>query len=165
MIDLEKRKREKADNKSLRNNSLARIGNFIKEARLNRNESINELATSLKISPQQLKAIEEGQEDLLPEKVFVKAMVKRISEALKLDTEFIMKEFNNQAEEVKIEEILEEVNKEKEINKKFSKEIAYIPIIAIFFSGMIGFFASSIVLNIFSNPDNNSVKESLIKKD
>ena len=162
---MEKRKREKTDNKSLSNSSLSRIGNFIKEARLNRNESINELSASLKISPQQLKAIEEGQEDLLPEKVFVKAMIKRISDTLKLDTEFIMKEYNNQTEEVKIEEILEEVNKEKEINKKISKEIPYIPIIAIFLSGMMGLLASTIFLNIISNPDNNSVKEELIKKD
>mgnify|MGYP001394204738 CR=1 FL=1 len=65
--------------------SLKKIGDFIKEARLSKNQSVNELASDLKISEQQLKAIEEGRDDLLPEKVFVKAMIKKISEKLKID--------------------------------------------------------------------------------
>jgi len=72
------------------NSSLKRIGNFIKEARLSRNQSIEELASDLKIGAHQLEAIEEGNEEKLPEKVFVKAMIRRISQKLKLDTEFIM---------------------------------------------------------------------------
>ena len=70
--------------------SLKRIGNFIKEARLSRHQSIEELDSNLKIGAHQLEAIEEGNEEKLPEKVFVKAMVRRISQKLKLDTEFIM---------------------------------------------------------------------------
>ena len=57
------------------NSSLKRIGNFIKEARLSRNQSIEELAYDLKIGVHQLEAIEEGNEEKLPEKVFIKAMV------------------------------------------------------------------------------------------
>ena len=63
--------------------SLRKIGSIIKEARLSKNKSVNDLATNLKISEQQLKAIEEGRDDLLPEKVFVKAMIKKISEKSK----------------------------------------------------------------------------------
>ena len=161
---MEKIKNQKPDKKYLKSASLSRIGNFIKEARLKKNESISELAANLKISAEQLKAIEEGQEDLLPEKVFVKAMVKRISEKLQLDTEFIMREFNNQAEDVNIDEMIEEVNKEKEINKNSGKGIPYLSIITIFISGIIGLLFSSIVLNILTNTDNNSVKEELIKR-
>ena len=73
--------------------SLKRIGNFIKEARLSKNQSIEELASDLKIGAHQLKAIEEGNEEKLPEKVFIKAMIRRISQKLKLDTEFLMDEF------------------------------------------------------------------------
>ena len=91
--------------------SLERIGNFIKEARLSKNQSIEELASDLKIGAHQLEAIEEGNEEKLPEKVFVKAMVRRISQKLKLDTEFIMDEFKKERKEVKIEEIVEEVSK------------------------------------------------------
>jgi len=93
------------------NSSLKRIGNFIKEARLSRNQSIEELASDLKIGAHQLEAIEEGNEEKLPEKVFVKAMIRRISQKLKLDTEFIMNEFKTERKEVKIEEIVEEVYK------------------------------------------------------
>ena len=53
--------------------SLKRIGNFIKEARLSKNQSIEELASDLKIGAHQLEAIEEGNEEKLPEKVFIKA--------------------------------------------------------------------------------------------
>ena len=144
---------------------LKRIGNLIKEARLKNNDSISQLATDLKISAQQFQAIEEGQEELLPEKVFVKAMIKRISERLKLDTDFLIREFNNHSEENDIEEIIEEVNKEKKINNQSNKDISYIFLIAVFISGAIGLLASSVVLNIFTNLDNNSVKEETIKRD
>ena len=99
------------NNNSGEKSSLKRIGNFIKEARLSRNQSIEELASNLKIGVHQLKAIEEGNEKKLPEKVFVKAMIRRISQKLKLDTDFIMAEFKTERKEVKIEEIVEEVSK------------------------------------------------------
>ena len=53
------------NNNKEENSSLKRIGNFIKEARLGRNQSIEELASDLKIGTHQLKAIEEGNEDCL----------------------------------------------------------------------------------------------------
>ena len=91
--------------------SLKKIGNFIKEARISKNQSINELASDLKISDQQLKAIEEGRDDLLPEKVFVKAMIKKISEKLKIDMNDLLKEFNHQNEKIKVEETVENLQK------------------------------------------------------
>ena len=101
-----------------RENTLKRIGNFIKEARLSRNQSIEELASNLKIGEHQLKAIEDGNEDQLPEKVFVKAMVRRISDKLKLDTKFIMSEFETNRRELKIEEIVEEVSNKNHEDRK-----------------------------------------------
>ncbi len=156
---------EKIKNKKPNKDSLKRIGNLIKEARLKNNDSISQLANDLKISSQQFQAIEEGQEELLPEKVFVKAMIKRISERLKLDTDFLINEFNNHSDENDIEEIIEEVNKEKKINNQPNKDISYIFLIAVFISGVIGLLASSVVLNIFTNLDNNSIKEETIKRD
>ena len=108
----------KLDKNSINNSSLRRVGNFIKEARISRNQSIQHLASDLKIGAHQLQAIEEGNEELLPEKVFIKAMVRRISEKLKLDTEFIMNEFKTERKEVKIEEIVQEVSiKSKKSNQ------------------------------------------------
>ena len=132
---------------SSQNFPLLKIGNIIKETRLSRNQSVSELATDLKISIQQLKAIEEGREDLLPESVFVKAMVKRISERLKLDTSFIESELDKPEDTVKIEEIIEEVSNSKK-NKYFKKsQLAFFALIAI--SGIIGYYSSSLIFKFF----------------
>ena len=132
--------------------SLKKIGNYIKEARLSNNQSVNDLAASLKISEQQLKAIEEGRDDLLPEKVFVKAMIKKISEKLKLDINDLMNEFNHQKEQIKIEEIVEDVQKKIKIKNSFT----IIFVFNIFISGLIGFLASSYIFDFFSNINNKN---------
>ena len=153
------------DNNKGDNSTLKRIGNFIKEARLSRNQSIEELATDLKIGTHQLEAIEEGNEEKLPERVFVKAMVRRISQKLKLDTEFIMDEFKTERKEVRIEEIVEEVSKKnhesrhsKTLNPKGS-------VIFILISGLLGLIASSLIFTLFSESfQNQTPKQELIKK-
>ena len=151
----------KGKNSSL-NFPLLKIGNIIKEARLSRNQSVSELATDLKISIQQLKAIEEGREDLLPESVFVKAMVKRISERLKLDTSFIESELDKPEDTVKIEEIIEEVSNSKK-NKYFKKsQLAFFALIAI--SGIIGYLFSSLIFNFFVETKVDIDQKELIKK-
>jgi len=139
--------------------SLKKIGNTIKEARLSKNQTVNELASNLKISEQQLKAIEEGRDDLLPEKIFVKAMIKRISEKLKIDINDLMKEFNQKKEQIKIEEIVEDVQKEVKIKNSFG----LIFVFNIFIAGLIGFLASSYIYNFISNVNNESDTRNLIK--
>ena len=142
--------------------SLKRIGNFIKEARLSRNQSVEELASDLKIGSHQLKAIEEGNEEELPEKVFIKAMVRRISQKLKLDTEFIMNELKTERQEIKIEEIVEEVAKKTRKSKDPSPLGFWIFILI---SGFLGLVASSLIFNLFSESfQNQTPKQELIKK-
>ena len=150
------------DRNSSLNFPLKKIGNFIKEARLSRNQSVNELATDLKISMQQLKAIEEGREDLLPESVFVRAMIKRISEKLKLDTSFIESELDKPEDEIEIEEIIEEVAnvRENKDSQKFS--LAFFTLIAV--SGIIGYLSSSLVFNFFFDMNLNPNQKELLKK-
>ena len=145
--------------------SLKRIGNFIKEARISKNKSIEELASDLKIGSHQLKAIEEGNEEVLPEKVFIKAMVRRISQKLKLDTEFIMNEFNTEREEIKIEEIVEEVAKKTNKTTQ-SKDLSQVGFwIFILISGFLGLIASSLIFNLFSDSSQNQTpNQELIKK-
>ena len=147
------------------NSSLKRIGTFIKEARLSRNQSIEELASDLKIGAHQLEAIEEGDEEKLPEKVFVKAMVRRISQKLKLDTEFIMDQFNTETKEVKIEEIVEEVSK-KNYKSRRSKNLNPVGfLLFILISGFLGLIASSLIINLFSDSSQNQTpKQEFIKK-
>ena len=150
---------EKINNHTEKNMSLKEIGNIIKEARIKNNQSSNELASDLKISEQQLKAIEEGRDDLLPEKVFVKAMIKKISEKLKIDINDLINEFNNQKEKIKIEEIVEDVQTKVKLKNSFT----LIFVFNIFISGLIGFLASSYIYNFFSNINNESDTKNLIK--
>jgi len=162
---LEKIKSFTEDNSKREDSSLIRIGNFIKEARLSRNQSIAELASDLKIGAHQLEAIEEGNEEKLPEKVFIKAMVRRISQKLKLDKEFIMDEFKTERKEVKIEEIVEEASK-KDHSLRQSKNLNPTGfLIFILISGLLGLIASSIIFNLFSDSSQNQTpKQELIKK-
>ena len=172
-ITLEELKSYKSENIPNNSSPLKRIGNFIKEARISRNQSIEELASDLKIGAHQLQAIEEGNEEILPEKVFIKAMVRRISEKLKLDTDFIMNEFKTERKEVKIDEIVQEVSKrtkskKQKINKKNYQEMNFNSFsfgIFILISGVLGLLASSLIFNIFSDFSQNQNKEQeLIKK-
>ena len=158
-------KSNNSDNNPEKNSSLKRIGNFIKEARVNRNQSIEELAFDLKIGSHQLQAIEEGNEDHLPEEVFIKAMVRRISEKLKVDTEFIMSEFKTERKDVNIEEIVQEVSIKAKKNRKVKNQNSMEVIIFILISGILGLLASSLIFNIFSESFQKQVpKQELINK-
>ena len=165
MLILEEIKSFTENNNQNENSSLKRIGNFIREARLSRDQSIEELASNLKIGVHQLKAIEDGNQAMLPEQVFIKAMVRRISQKLKLDTEFIMNEFNQERGEVKIEEIVEEVSKKNNTSRQ-SKNINPVGFgIFILISGFLGIIASSSIINLFSDSSQNQTpKQELIKK-
>ena len=162
---MEEIKSVSGNNNNGENSSLKRIGNFIKEARLSRNQSIEELASDLKIGAHQLEAIEEGNEEKLPEKVFVKAMIRRIAQKLKLDTEFIMDEFKTEMKEVKIEEIIEEVSKKNYKSRQPNNLYPVGFLIFILISGFLGLIASSLIFNLFSDSSSNQTpKQELIKK-
>ncbi len=153
------------DDNSQENSSLIRIGNFIKEARLSRNQTLEELAANLKIGAHQLKAIEDGNKDELPEEVFVKAMVRRISDKLKLDTEFIMGEFNSNTKEVKIEENVEEVPNTSKKRQQVKNNSPLGFGIFVLISGIFGLFASSLIFNFVSESFyNQTPKQELINK-
>ena len=145
--------------------SLKRIGNFIKEARISRNQSVEELASDLKIGTHQLQAIEEGNEDLLPEKVFIKAMVRRVAEKLKIDMANIINEFNTETKEVKVQEIVQEVSKKTKPKKMRNKQKSMMFVVIILISGILGLLASSLIFDIFSNSSQKQIpKQELMKK-
>ena len=92
-------------------------------------------------------------------------MVRRISEKLKVDTDFIMSEFKTERKEVNLEEIVQEVSikakNDRNVKNKYSIEV----IIFILISGILGLLASSLIFNIFSESFQNQVpKEELINK-
>ena len=143
---------------------LKKIGNIIKEARLSREQSIEDLASVLKIGVHQLKAIEDGNKEQLPEEVFIKAMVRRILQKLKLDTEFIMDEFNKEREDIKIKKNIGEVSEKTQKPKKAKKLNPLGVVISILISGFLGLIASLLIFNFFSESfQNQDPKQDLIK--
>jgi len=145
--------------------SLKSIGNLIKEARLSLDKSIEELASDLKIGAHQLKAIEEGDEETLPEKVFVKAMVRRIFQKLKLDTKILNNELKTEREEVKNEVIVEEVSEKNHKSKQTKSLNPFVILIFILISGLLGLIASSLIFNLVSDSfQNQTPKQEIIKK-
>ena len=92
-------------------------------------------------------------------------MIRRISQKLKLDTEFIIDEFKTERKEVKSEEIVEEVSK-KSYKPRQSKNFNPIEfLIFILISGFLGLIASSLIFNLFSDSSQNQTpKQEIIKK-
>ncbi|KGG12935.1 MULTISPECIES: helix-turn-helix domain-containing protein [Prochlorococcus] len=124
--------------------SLSEVGSSIKNSRESQNLSTKELAEMLKIGEEQLIAVEQGQAELLPEKVFVKAMIRRISEKLgievKLGDESPITNDSTKTEEVK--------KKESNIIDKKIVAVASITSLSIL-TLLLGISLPSIIINSF----------------
>ena len=136
--------------------SLQKVGEFIKEARQGRNLSIEDLSSSLMIGQEQLIALEAGDENSLPERVFIKAMVRRIAEKLNLDITFILEEFNGRV----IKNI--EYKPVPKNNTSFKKK-KFNPIIMVIIPGSLGLITSLLTLRFFEQGQKQSINESQIQ--
>ncbi len=155
---MEKKEGRKSDNYYIAKKKfpLQKVGEFLREARQGRNLSLEDLSSSLRIGKEQLIALEEGDESSLPERVFIRAMVRRIAEKLNLDTSFILDELNeNKKNETNYSPVIK-----KEIRRKNKN---YNPFSMIILSGTLGLFASFMVLSIIERSQNES--ENLQKSD
>tara|TARA_Y100001968_G_C19112162_1_gene597742 strand:- start:200 stop:658 length:459 start_codon:yes stop_codon:yes gene_type:complete len=132
---------------------LQKVGAFIKEGRKARSISIEDLSNSLRIGKEQLEALENGQEDFLPEKVFIKAMVRRISDKLGLDTDFIIKELEGR--DVLINKLYERKNSAD--NKILYKNL--IPLMIIL-SGLLGLISSIPTIEYIKDLNQSQTRES-----
>ncbi len=65
--------------------ALLKAGEIIKTARQAKDLSIDQLSDQLRISKDQLEAIEAGNQEDLPELVFIKAMLRRLAEKLDIN--------------------------------------------------------------------------------
>ena len=130
--------------------SLRTVGEFLREARQGRNLSVEDLSSSLRIGKEQLIALESGDESALPEKVFIRAMVRRIAEKLNLDTSFILEELNEKKKkEHKPSPVIKKNNTRK--NNNFN------PFIIVILSGALGLFTSIMLLKYLQKGQNDSV--------
>ena len=149
---MEQSESQKSDNLNIANkkSSLQKVGDFLREARQGRNLSIEDLSSSLRISKEQLIALEEGNENSLPERVFIRAMVRRIAEKLNLDTSFIFEELNKKEKsEPKFAPIVK-----KEHPKKIKIFNAFSMVLL---SGALGLLTSIMVLKYIERNQNDSI--------
>ena len=149
---MEQRESRKSDNSYIANKKspLQKVGEFLREARQARSLSIEDLSSSLRIGKEQLIALEEGDEKSLPEKVFIRAMVRRIAEKLNLDTGFILEELNEKnKKEAKYKTLIK-----KETTKK-NKSIN--PFIIVIISGALGLLTSFMVLKYIERAQKDSI--------
>ena len=149
---MEQRENGKSDNSYIANKKspLQKVGEFLREARKARSLSIEDLSSSLRIGKEQLIALEEGDEKSLPEKVFIRAMVRRIAEKLNLDTGFILEELNEKnKKEAKYNTLIK-----KETTKK-NKSINLFTIVLV--SGALGLLTSFMVLKYIERAQKESI--------
>ena len=149
---MEQSEGKKSDNSHIANKKspLQKVGEFLREARQGRNLSVEDLSSSLRIGKEQLIALEEGDENSLPEKVFIRAMVRRIAEKLNLDTSFIFEELNDKKKN--------ELNYTSLIKKENPKETKTLnPYIIIFLSGALGLLTSIMVIKYIQWTQNDSI--------
>ena len=149
---MEKSKERKSDSNHIANkkSALRTVGEFLREARQGRNLSLEDLSSSLRIGKEQLIALESGDESALPEKVFIRAMVRRIAEKLNLDTSFILEKLNEKKKnEPKPNPIINEKNIRK--NRYFNQFIMVI------LSGALGLITSIMLLKYIQGDQNDPV--------
>ena len=143
---------EKSDSEKT---SLQKVGEFLKESRQGRNLSIEDLSSSLRIGQEQLIALEAGDEKSLPEKVFIKAMVRRIAEKLNLDITFILEELNGRV--IKSIEYKPIQKNKTPLKNKFN------PIIMVIIPGILGLITSLLTLKYFEKDQKQSSFKSSIQ--
>ena len=130
---------------------LKTVGEFLREARQGRNLSLEDLSSSIRIGKEQLIALESGDENALPEKVFIRAMVRRIAEKLSLDTSFILEKLNEK-----------KTNETKSIpmikKKNIRKNRLLNPLSMVILSGALGLLSSILLLKYIQGVQNDSIK-------
>ena len=151
---MEKREERKSGSSHVANkkSALQNVGEFLREARQGRNLSVEDLSSLLRIGKEQLIALESGDESALPEKVFIRAMVRRIAEKLNLDTSFILEELNEKKDnDPKPNPVIKKKNTRK--NKKFN------PFVFIILSGALGLFTSIMLVKYIQKGENDSINQ------
>ncbi|MED4463093.1 helix-turn-helix domain-containing protein [Metabacillus fastidiosus] len=134
---------------------LGELGNRLKEAREEKNMSLDDLQTITKIQKRYLLGIEEGNYGIMPGKFYVRAFIKQYAEAVGLDPEQIFEEFKSEIpstydDEESVE--LSRVKTHKELPKSASKAIEMLPRILVF--GVV--IAVAIVIWVISQQNGGS---------
>lgn len=79
---------------------LSELGQFLKQARVEKNISIEEIQEITKIRKRYLEAIENGEYDVLPGQFYARAFIKSYSEAIGLNAEDVLQQYTNDLPQV-----------------------------------------------------------------
>jgi cytoskeletal protein RodZ len=111
--------------------SLSELGQRLKQARTEKNITLEELQSVTKIQKRYLQNVEEGNFDALPGVFYARAFVKQYAEAVGLDPEMVFEEYKNELPSTQkegIPEQLSRVNRTKaEVNASNSKVFQLLP--------------------------------------
>lgn len=113
---------------------LTELGNRLKEARLAKGLSLDDLQELTKIQKRYLLGIEEGNYQMMPGKFYVRAFIKQYAEAVGLEPEQLFDEFKGEVPSTMNDEVpsqLSRASTKKAITSKNSKIIDLLPKIVI----------------------------------
>ena len=109
---------------------MTELGTILKEARIAKNLSLDDLQEITKIQKRYLIGIEEGNYSLMPGNFYVRAFIKQYAEAVGLDPEELFEEFNNEIPSTHADDIpgqLSRVKTKQSIGEGSSKFLDVLP--------------------------------------
>ena len=120
---------------------MTELGNLLKEARKEKQISLEDLQDLTKIQKRYLLGIEEGNYEMMPGKFYVRAFIRQYAEAVGLDPEMIFDQYKDDIPKTynnDLPEQLSRVRTRKNISSKGSRFVELLPkiVLAIFILGV-----------------------------
>ncbi|EFV79334.1 hypothetical protein HMPREF1013_00250 [Bacillus sp. 2_A_57_CT2] len=121
---------------------MTELGNRLKEARLAKDMSLDDLQKVTKIQKRYLMGIEEGDYSMMPGKFYVRAFIKQYAEAVGIEPEEIFEQYKNDIPAQMNDDIpekLSRVQSRKDLSGRTSKVFDILPkvLIGVFIIGLI----------------------------
>lgn len=143
---------------------LREIGEILKTKRLEKNISISDVQEFTKIKSYYIKAIEDGEEDKLPDPVYIRGFIRSYAEMLGLNGEVLLQDLKlNKTREYNVSAIVKEKSKVNTDIRHFTKKIGrYIAIVFIIGLFIYGFYSLGNFLGVKIDGHNNSIVDNNI---
>ncbi|WP_226665587.1 helix-turn-helix domain-containing protein [Metabacillus litoralis] len=113
---------------------MSELGNRLKQAREEKNISLDDLQAITKIQKRYLLGIEEGNYSMMPGKFYARAFIKQYAEAVNLNAEDLFEEYKSEVPTTYKEDVPEQLSRvktQRELPKTASKFIEFLPKVAI----------------------------------
>ena len=143
---------------------MTELGNRLKEARLAKGLSLEDLQSITKIQKRYLVGIEEGNYSSMPGNFYVRAFVKQYAEALQLNPDEIFETYKNEIPATHNDDLPEKLSRvktRKTVTESSSKIFDIIPkiLIGVFVIGAAGVLYYFFVTNVGNNANNTPNEE------